>query len=85
MMPEDFALLPEYSTSVPSGVYPGKMWRAEVRPPRELSHPLPPSRWFLLWFGEVPGRPDLCSNNQREVILTDGVTRLDESQEKNHG
>lgn len=79
MTADDFALLAEYSTSRPSGVYPGKMWRAELRPPRDLAHPLQPSRWFLCWYGEVPGRPDLCSNHHREVILVDsasGVTGI---------
>lgn len=53
-----FEALPEYSTTTPSGVYPGKMWRREYE-----------GRWYLRWFGIVPGRTDVCSNNQREIIL----------------
>lgn len=53
-----FDELPEYSASTPSGVYPGKMWRREYQ-----------GRWYLRWFGSVPDQPELCSNNQREIIL----------------
>ena len=53
-----FDALSDYSTTIPTGVYPGKMWREEYG-----------GRWFLRWFGIVPDRPNLCSNNQREIIL----------------
>lgn len=56
-----FDELPEYSSSYPTGVYPGKMWKAGF-----------PGCWMLRWYGEVPGRPNLCSNNQREILLADG-------------
>ena len=52
-----FDQLAEYSTTLPSGVYPGKMWRAE-------SH----GRWVLRWYGVVDGNPDVCSNNQVEIL-----------------
>lgn len=54
-----FGKLAEYSTSIPSGVYPGKMWKAQCIG----------GEWMLRWFGEVEGRPDLCSNNQRVILL----------------
>lgn len=53
-----FEQLAEYSASIPSGVYPGKMWKAGFQ-----------GTWLLRWFGEVEGRPDLCSNNQRIILL----------------
>lgn len=53
-----FEALADYSGSIPSGVYPGKMWKCEG-----------PGCWYLRWFGIVPGRPEVCSNNQREIIL----------------
>lgn len=56
-----FKRLPEYSSSIPSGVYPGKMWRAQSD-----------GGWWLRWFGTVDGRPDLCSNNQRQILVADG-------------
>lgn len=49
--------LPEYSSTNPSGVYPGKMWRAETR-----------GIWWLRWYGESDN-PAMCSNNQREILL----------------
>ncbi|RXN73072.1 hypothetical protein D0Z62_04400 [Providencia rettgeri] len=60
---KDFNLLTEYSNSIPSGVYAGKMWKAIVQD----------GRAFLRWFGLVEGRDDLCSNNQREIIIIDEV------------
>ena len=49
--------LAEYSHSMPSGVYPEKMWRAKWR---EI--------WLLRWYGEsdIPG---MCSNNQCEILI----------------
>ncbi|MDR5839368.1 hypothetical protein [Caballeronia sp. LZ034LL] len=58
-----FECLPEYSTSIPSGVYPGKMWRAETE-----------DGWYLRWFGIVEGNPDVCSNNQRKIQIMDWKT-----------
>ncbi|MGS1073059.1 hypothetical protein [Burkholderia glumae] len=55
-----FNKLAEYSTTRPTGVYPGKMWKAIYK-----------SGAFLRWYGIVEGRPDLCSNNQRLILLCD--------------
>ena len=59
--------LPEYSTSQPSGVYPGKCWKAEEFV-REGNRARPTGRWFLRWFG-ICEDPKFCSNNQREIIF----------------
>lgn len=48
--------LAEYSTSMPSGVYVGKMWKARHA-----------GKWWLRWYGEST-QPDCCSNNQREIL-----------------
>lgn len=50
--------LMEYSTSTPSGVYPGKMWKCQHE-----------GRWYLRWYGIVPGNDSVCSNNWREILL----------------
>lgn len=52
-----FEMLPEYSATLPSGVYPGKMWRANLG-----------QKWMLRWFGNHEN-PTLCSNNEREILL----------------
>lgn len=57
MSQRDFESLPEYSATMPSGVYPGKTWRAQWR-----------GRWFFRWYGECDD-PTKCTNNQREVIV----------------
>lgn len=53
-----------YSTSVPSGVYPGKMWKAVFSD----------GTADLRWFGIVPGRPDVCSNNHRAILVVEAVS-----------
>jgi len=53
-----FNNLLEYSSSYPSGVYPGKMWKANIG-----------GIWYLRCYGEVPGDDTICSNNQREILL----------------
>ncbi|QIX18365.1 hypothetical protein [Burkholderia multivorans] len=55
-----FEKLAEYSATRPSGVYPGKMWRAVYD-----------DGAYLRWYGIVDGRPDLCSNNQRLILLVE--------------
>jgi len=51
--------LPDYSRSKPSGVYPGKMWKAITRT----------GDAYLCWYGIVEGRDDVCSNNNRLILL----------------
>lgn len=57
-MPTFTALL-EYSTSLPSGVYDGKMWR---RTDRESC-----VNW-LAWYGPSD-KPGMCSISHREILL----------------
>lgn len=68
----DFAMLPEYSGTIPSGVYPGKMWR---RLDGLFDSAVGPSdrKWLLCWFGFGidKGR---CSINFREVLIADAET-----------
>ncbi len=65
---ETFSALAEYSGSLPSGVYFGKMWKRhdgifdkQCKPEQCL--------WLLCWFGKVDGKPNLCSNNFREILV----------------
>ncbi len=53
-----FNKLHEYSSSQPSGVYEGKMWRSKLHN----------GKWLLRWYG-FSEKPDCCSNNSREIIL----------------
>jgi hypothetical protein len=56
-----FEGLSEYSATVPTGVYPGKAWRANIE-----------GVWHLRWYGEHadPAQRDkLCTNNWREILL----------------
>ena len=54
----EFKMLAVYSSSIPNGVYPGKMWKA-----------FNGGKWWLRWFGEHPTDPGLCTNNHREIII----------------
>ncbi len=56
-----FNQLSEYSTSRPTGVHPGKMWKAIA----------PDGMPYLCWYGIVDGRDDLCSNNARPILICD--------------
>lgn len=61
MSRRSFDLLSEYSRSKPTGVYPGKMWKAVTREGTP----------YLCWYGIVEGRDDLCSNNNRQILVCD--------------
>jgi hypothetical protein len=55
MTNKDFKELAEYSTSIPSAVYPGKMWKAKA------------DHWLLRWYDEeINGR---CVIESREIII----------------
>lgn len=61
-----FYELSDYSCSMPSGVYDGKMWRrcqgAHTSLPKEQWH------WFLCWFGPSD-RPGMCSTNVLPLVI----------------
>ncbi|KGP01105.1 hypothetical protein JT27_15005 [Alcaligenes faecalis] len=59
MTQRQFDSLADYSRSMPTGVYPGKCWKAVMSDGRS----------YLRWYGIVEGRDDLCSNNQREILI----------------
>lgn len=69
MSPETFAALAEYSTSMPSGVYEGKMWKRrdgafEYAQRRRQE----PPEWLLCWYG--PGEaPETCSVEWRRILV----------------
>jgi len=62
MCKETFDALNEYSTSIPTGVYPGKMWKVHLKNVKNND------KWFLRWFGESKD-PKYCSNHCREIII----------------
>ncbi|RJT26885.1 hypothetical protein [Buttiauxella izardii] len=57
---QTFSALAEYSGSVPSGVYPGKMWKAISSDGRK----------FLRWYG-IADDLRLCTCNQREILIVE--------------
>lgn len=57
MSHQTFEALLDYSNSQPTGVYVGKMWRAEYN-----------SGWHLCWFGRDP-TPGFVSNNYRLIVI----------------
>lgn len=71
MSKQDFWALSNYSWSIPTGVYPGKMWRAQVPLNPTLGFD-GPCKWVLRWFGVVPGNDKMCSNNQRDILIDEG-------------
>ncbi len=64
MSAEDFDKLGEYSCSIPTGVYEGKMWKR-----REPYGPVTPSTaWYLMWYGPS-NDPEKCSINHRRILF----------------
>lgn len=64
-----FKNLCDYSSTIPSGAYPGKMWKRhdgyhDPRCKRQDWH------WLLCWFGHSDD-PTRCSINHREILLSD--------------
>lgn len=57
MSERDFKWLRDYSSSQPSGVYDGKMWKSQWN-----------GVWDLRWFGPSD-RPGFCSTFFREIIV----------------
>lgn len=58
MSESDFSQLLEYSTSIPTGVYEGKMWK------RRCS-----DGWMLGWYGFEVDDGKAVTTNFREVLL----------------
>lgn len=66
-----FERLAEYSSSLPSGVYEGKMWkRHELVAVDDYGslRPVVPDRWWLCWYGSG-NDPNKCTVNRREILL----------------
>lgn len=61
--------LREYSTTTPSGVYPGKMWKAEWG-----------GKWYLCWYADSKENPGIhCSIHHCPIILMDVIAALSPS------
>lgn len=58
MRQADLDLLPQYDRSMPSGVYPGKMWKQ-----------LTDDAWFLCWYDDEPLYEDRCAVRSTPVML----------------
>ena len=63
-----FDTLAEYSATIPTGVYPGKMWKRHngVHDPRCKPEDI---KWMLGWYGLSDKDDDFCSVNFREILL----------------
>jgi hypothetical protein len=63
-----FEALCEYSTSIPTGVYEGKMWKRERLVPRDaqLGAFNRTGEWSLCWFDTAPD-PDRCRIRTRPI------------------
>lgn len=58
MTQDEFDSLGEYSTSTPSGVYPGKCWKSELA-----------GVWYLRWYGLDDGDPRGLPTPWREILI----------------
>lgn len=61
VMPQHaFDALKEYSSSYPSGVYPGKMWKADTG-----------NGWKLVWYSNCLVDANRCTVNYRNITIMD--------------
>lgn len=54
-----FDRLAEYSTSTPSGVYIGKMWKGKYKN----------GQWYLAWFSKGDDAKTYLKNNYRHILV----------------
>lgn len=66
MTQDTFAQLAEYSTTMPTGVYPGKMWRRHDGI-YDKKCPVESRRWLLCWYGLADN--SMCPIEFREVLI----------------
>ncbi len=57
MSEQTFKALKEYSTTLPSGQYAGKMWKAKIG-----------DKWYLRWYSDS-NRPECIDINNREILV----------------
>jgi hypothetical protein len=70
IMPDSvFKALCEYSGSLPSGVYPGKMWKRNDGV-FDLRCKPEDRKWLLVWYG-ITTDLTKCSVNHREILFAD--------------
>lgn len=72
MTKSEFLKLATYSTTFPSGVYSGKMWKRHNGAYDQgflIKGGIP--KWVLVWYGDAT-KPEVCSINIRDIILIDG-------------
>lgn len=71
----DLMRLPEYSTTLPTGMCDGKTWRCAARFILDGVHD---SGWVVFQYHDLPGRPHLIGIRGFHVTLRQGPLRGDE-------
>lgn len=69
---DQFRRLSNYSASIPSGAYPGKVWKRCIPGPAYPggdSRQRKPNVWLLMWYEAHPTDPKLCSIKSREIRI----------------
>ncbi len=67
-----FNKLHEYSGTIPTGAYEGKMWkRHDGLCDREFMSAGGKPVWLLMWYGPYPPDPNEVSINHRIILLVD--------------
>lgn len=73
MTQKSFDSLSEYSCSIPTGVYEGKMWKAHLA---DHEDGYKTQAWFLRWYGlshreKKPGGGyrDMCPTPERRIVI----------------
>jgi hypothetical protein len=62
-----FRKLAQYDTTLPTGVYVGKMWKCKVED----------DEWWLRWFIDSETNPANCTMKQALILVTDWLKDTD--------
>ena len=63
-----FNKLLEYSTSTPSGVWVGKMWKCDANGWDRMNEV---KDWYLRWYGESPDDSNMCRMFDKKIIIAE--------------
>lgn len=62
-----FDALHDYSATIPTGAYPGKMWKRHDGAYDPRCHPAKRT-WMLMWYGDHKD-PEKVSINHRKILI----------------
>ena len=69
MSKDEYTQLVNYSATLPSGTYEGKMWKG-LQGYRDMFGKIVGTKWFLFWYYDVEDK-DQIGIETREILIVD--------------